>query len=60
MCHGLGRRSTLAARGFHAKEGAQLGGGRHERLQPADKGLFCPADVVTRGQMAAFLHRALG
>jgi hypothetical protein len=22
--------------------------------------LFCPTDVVTRGQMAAFLHRALG
>jgi hypothetical protein len=26
---------------------------------PPDNDLFCPGDVVTRGQMAAFLHRAL-
>ena len=27
---------------------------------PPTNDLFCPANVVTRGQMAAFLHRALG
>jgi hypothetical protein len=27
---------------------------------PPDNTLFCPTDEVTRGQMAAFLHRALG
>ena len=27
---------------------------------PPDNTLFCPDDFVTRGQMAAFLHRALG
>jgi len=27
---------------------------------PPVNDMFCPADVVTRGQMAAFLHRALG
>ncbi len=27
---------------------------------PPANTLFCPGDVVTRGQMAAFLHRALG
>lgn len=27
---------------------------------PPDNDLFCPDAVVTRGQMAAFLHRALG
>ena len=26
----------------------------------AEGTLFCPNDFVTRGQMAAFLHRALG
>jgi hypothetical protein len=26
---------------------------------PPDNDLFCPDDVVTRGQMAAFMHRAL-
>ena len=27
---------------------------------PPDNDRFCPDDPVTRGQMAAFLHRALG
>jgi len=27
---------------------------------PPDNDEFCPNDPVTRGQMAAFLHRALG
>jgi hypothetical protein len=27
---------------------------------PPDNDRFCPGEVVTRGQMAAFLHRALG
>lgn len=27
---------------------------------PPTNNLFCPKDLVTRGQMAAFLHRALG
>ena len=27
---------------------------------PPTNDLFCPDDNVTRGQMAAFLHRALG
>lgn len=27
---------------------------------PPDNTLFCPRQAVTRGQMAAFLHRALG
>ena len=27
---------------------------------PPDNDRFCPADFVTRGQMAAFLHRAMG
>lgn len=27
---------------------------------PPTNDRFCPGDVVTRGQMAAFLHRALG
>ena len=27
---------------------------------PPDNNMFCPTNNVTRGQMAAFLHRALG
>ncbi|MFP3914708.1 MAG: S-layer homology domain-containing protein, partial [Actinomycetota bacterium] len=27
---------------------------------PPDNDRYCPGDPVTRGQMAAFLHRALG
>ena len=27
---------------------------------PPGNTMFCPDDYVTRGQMAAFLHRALG
>jgi hypothetical protein len=27
---------------------------------PPDNDRFCPTSIVTRGQMAAFLHRALG
>jgi hypothetical protein len=27
---------------------------------PPTNNMYCPGDVVTRGQMAAFLHRALG
>jgi hypothetical protein len=27
---------------------------------PPANDMFCPSAVVTRGQMAAFLHRALG
>ena len=36
-----------------AAEGITLG------CNPPDNDLFCPGDSVTRGQMAAFLHRAL-
>jgi hypothetical protein len=27
---------------------------------PPSNSLFCPRNIVTRGQIAAFLHRALG
>ncbi len=37
-----------------AAEGITLG------CNPPDNTIFCPGDSVTRGQMAAFLARALG
>ena len=49
-----GRRVNLRVR--HRQAGNRRG---HTRVQSADNNHYCPADTITRGQMAAFLFRAL-
>jgi hypothetical protein len=44
---------------FEAEIGALAGAGVTNGCDPSDAFRFCPADLVTRGQMAAFLRRPL-
>jgi hypothetical protein len=45
---------------FEAEIGALAAAGVTNGCDPLDNRQFCPDDPVTRGQMAAFLHRLLG
>lgn len=45
---------------FHANIDALAGAGVTRGCNPPANTLYCPAEPVTRSQMAAFLHRGLG
>lgn len=52
--------TDTAASVFRREIAAIAAAGITRGCNPPDNDLFCPERVVTRGEMAAFLHRALG